>query len=96
MSRLKGSWKRTTEDKQALKYPRFLEFRDWGLYSASQDENGLNPLWDAGTWEIVSPSKVKISTNNDAEILYQFYVRGDKLVFTDNDKIRITYQRTDD
>jgi hypothetical protein len=93
MDKLKGSWEKIADSACSQMYPAFIEFRGSGLYSAKGTGLGNFPSWDAGTWEIISLSRIKISTNNDAVIEYNFSVKGDILTFTDPQKCRFSYRK---
>lgn len=86
-----GTWRKTTDDPCAARYPDELEFTDRGVYTG-RAAGGL-PLWDAGGYEVLEGGRVRISTANDAEIPYRFSLAGDTLTFTDPEGCRFGYRR---
>lgn len=93
LAQLVGRWEKLTDSPCSRVYPNFLEFRIEGLYSGTGMETGDSPGWDIGTWQIVSPTQVKISTVNDAIITYEFSLSGNILTFVDPGKCRFRYRR---
>lgn len=95
MPQLVGNWEKLTDSPCSRVYPKLLEFRSEGLYSGTGMEPGKAPGWDIGTWAIVSPTQVKISTVHDAIITYEFSLSDDILTFVDPDKCEFQYRRVD-
>lgn len=87
-----GRWRRTGRSPGDDLYPDTIEFTDRGVYFGAK-EPGEFTLWDSGGYEALPASKVRISTANDAEILYPFKVEDDVLTFTDEKGTRIQYRR---
>ena len=90
---LVGSWRKDGAHNCKMLYPDRIELRANGLYHATSEDRGRHPYWDSGTYEILSPGTVKISTANDAEILYKFNIVDDKLTFEDPAGCRFSYRR---
>jgi len=88
-----GHWERRTESSCSRVYPLQIEFRAQGLYTGTGMQPGDVPGWDNGTWRIIEPGQVRISTNNDAQIIYQFSIQGDVLTFLDSSGCKFEYRR---
>lgn len=88
-----GIWEKTTDLPCIRVYPTLIEFRENGLYSGTGAQSGRSPGRDIGTWEIVSPTRVKISTIHDAIIAYKFSISNDILTFVDPDGCEFKYQK---
>ena len=75
-------------------YPDDLEFKNGGIYRGFK---GINKneftVWDAGSYEILSREQIKISTANDAEIVYTFSIKDNILNFLDKNKCQFQYQK---
>jgi hypothetical protein len=93
--KLIGNWERLTDSPCSRVYPKAIEFRDGGLYSGTGMQPGNAPGWDSGTWEIVEPNHIRISTINDAIITYGFSLSGDIVTFVAPDKCEFRYRRVD-
>jgi hypothetical protein len=87
-----GRWSRIPGGEGGELYPDQLEFREHGLYSGAKDP-GEFTLWDLGTYQVVGPSRVRISTATDKQIDYDFVVAGDQLTFTDAEGVVFAYRR---
>jgi hypothetical protein len=72
-----------------------LEFKDDRIYRGFK---GINKneftIWDAGSYEILSSEQIKISTANDAEIIYTFSIKDKILNFLDQNTCKFQYQKT--
>lgn len=89
-----GRWKKIVEAKCSDIYPDDLEFKPRNIYFGLKGDSGTEfTLWDSGGYQIVSSDQIKISTANDAEIVYKFSVSKDILKFTDNNGCEIRYRR---
>lgn len=65
-----------------------------GIYYGSKGENKNEfTIWDAGSYEIISDTKIKISTANDKEIIYNFSTYDNLLNFVDEEDCHIQYKR---
>lgn len=93
MRMLRGTWHKTEETHCNRVYPQVVEFREGGLYSGQGAKPGDAPRWDSGTWEIIGPTKAKISTANDAELTYEFSLQGETLTFVDQQGCRFQYRK---
>ena len=76
-------------------YPDDLEFKNGGIYRGFK---GINKneftVWDAGSYEILSTEQIKISTANDAEIVYTFSITDNNILnFLDKNKCQFQYQK---
>ncbi len=90
---LVGSWARLTDSPCSRVYPRSLQLLTGGLYSGTGMEPGDAPGWDTGVWQVVSPTRVRLSAINDAIITYEFSLAGDKLTFVAPDGCVFRYRR---
>ena len=89
-----GRWKKIVETECSDTYPDDLEFMANNIYFGRKGEEGTEfTLWDSGGYQIVSPNQIKISTANDAEIVYQLSFSSDILKFIDNGECEIRYRR---
>ena len=90
-----GKWSKISQSECSSIYPDELEFKNNGIYRGFK---GINKneftLWDAGSYEIFSNEQIKISTANDAEIVYIFSFKDNNLNFLDKDKCKFQYQKT--
>ena len=94
--RLIGKWKKITTTMCSEIYPDGLEFREHGIYGGQKgEEAGEFTLWGAGEYQAVAKNRVKISTANDAEIVYEFSIFGDVLIFVDRDGCEFQYRRVE-
>jgi hypothetical protein len=72
-----GNWIKIDHTECSRRYPARLEFRENGVYLVYLEEKDTpreRPLWDGGEYEILSESQIKISTANDAKLIYNFSV----------------------
>lgn len=75
-------------------YPDNLEFKNGGIYRGFKGTNKNEfTVWDAGSYEILSTEQIKISTANDAEIVYTFSIKDNILNFLDKNKCQFQYQK---
>ncbi len=88
-----GIWKKDSVSNCNMKYPDFLEFYQNGTYAGKKERIGDFSLWDVGEYTIISTSQIKISTANDAELIYQYSISGEKLKFKDSDSCEFQYYR---
>ena len=89
---LKGLWEKITESECSNQYPDLIEFKEAGIYIGSKN-SGEFTIWDAGSYEIISGNSIKISTANDAEIKYTFFVDKGNLTFTDGNNCKFVYEK---
>ena len=85
-----GAWTKRSDDACADQYADTIHFEENGLFSAS---GGQIVFWDAGQYEIRSPTQVMISNSYDAEIVYSVTLDEDTLTFVDDAGCTFTYQR---
>ncbi|MGE0224740.1 MAG: hypothetical protein AB7F35_14775 [Acetobacteraceae bacterium] len=90
---LVGSWKKSDSPPCAALYPAVLSFQVNGLYRGQPEPPREFTNWDVGTWKLVDPGQIAISTANDAVVTYAFTVSGDALRFTDRDGCQFAYRR---
>lgn len=88
-----GIWEKKTDAPCSRVYPARIQFRESGLYYGTGAKSGQSPEWDIGTWEIASPTRVKISTAHDAIITYEFSISNGILTFVDPVGCEFKYQR---
>jgi hypothetical protein len=88
-----GRWEKLPGPPCSETYPDHIEFRENGLYFGHREPAGTYCLWDAGTFEVVSPSQVKISTAYDAVITYGFTTSNDVVTFVAPDQCQFQYKR---
>ena len=88
-----GIWKKVIVSICNEKYPEILEFHQNGTYLGKKEQTGNFSFWDAGEFQIISSTQIKISTANDAEIIYDYSISGNGLTFEDNDNCKFQYQR---
>jgi hypothetical protein len=94
--KLLGRWKKITDTKCSKIYPDYLEFTDMGMYTGKREqETTVHPYWDAGTYQILNEDQVKISTANDAQVIYNFSIIDGTLIFMSADKCEFKYLRID-
>jgi hypothetical protein len=92
-SQLVGIWEKFTSSTCSQVYPDTLQFQENGLYFGQKDPPGTFSYWDVGTFEVLSPKQVKISTANDAIVAYDFSISQDVLTFKDADGCEFKYRR---
>jgi hypothetical protein len=91
---LAGSWEKTGGGRCSAPYPDRLELGADGRYVGSKREGAReHPIWDVGTYEIVGPGRVVVSTSYDARPTYEFSLAGDVLTFVDEQGCRFEYRR---
>jgi hypothetical protein len=93
---LVGSWEKSTRAACDEIYPEQLRFTERGIYFGKSEETAASryhPVWDAGRYEIIDAHHVKLSTSNDAEIVYDFTASPDLLTFKDKDGCEFKYRR---
>ncbi|MDH5767148.1 MAG: hypothetical protein OEZ38_14130 [Gammaproteobacteria bacterium] len=90
---LTGHWQRVsqTPDDVSL-YPEQIEFRSDGCYLTVID-NEVFYEWQAGDYEIIDDSNVKIESSTDAMLTYKCYFENKVLNFINADGVKVTYQR---
>jgi hypothetical protein len=90
-----GKWSKISHSECSSIYPDDLEFKDDRIYRGFK---GINKneftIWDAGSYEILSSEQIKISTANDAEIIYTFSIKDKILNFLDQNTCKFQYQKT--
>ncbi len=92
---LHGLWQRVTDSPCSAGYPTTLRLKPTGLYHAQGGALGPIPGWDIGTFEVVGEHSIRISTANDARIVYQFALTDDTLEFVDPQGCRFAYTRVE-
>ncbi|HEX8294287.1 MAG TPA: hypothetical protein VF570_21205 [Pyrinomonadaceae bacterium] len=91
-----GTWEKVTRNECGEKYPEQLQFTERGLYYGKSEETAesrYHTVWDVGRFEPKDSRHVKLSTSNDAEIVYGFSASPDTLIFKDPDGCELTYRR---
>ena len=92
-SELVGNWEKITRSACSQVYPDRIQFQEGKLYSGQKDPPGTFTQWDVGTYEVVGPKQIKISTANDAIITYEFSISNDVLTFEDPSGCEFKYRR---
>jgi hypothetical protein len=90
---LVGNWAKITSSTCSQVYPDTLQFQEAGLYAGQMHSPGTFTLWDVGTFEVIDPEQIKVSTANDAIITYEFSISNDILTFKDPDGCEFNYRR---
>jgi hypothetical protein len=91
---LVGKWRKLSTERCAETYPEEVVFHPNGTYGGTQDPaSPFHSLWDVGTYEVAGPDQVRISTANDAKIVYRAVMSGDGVTFTDPSGCRFQYRR---
>jgi hypothetical protein len=90
-----GQWRKATRTPCSERYPDRLLFREGGIYTGHTEPPGAFTHWDVGTFEVVGPDRVEISTANDAVVSYTFTASGDTLSFRDPEGCDFEYVKTD-
>lgn len=89
-----GRWRKVTPERCAQAYPDSVELRPDGTYSGAMDPGSrYHPRWDVGTWAEAGTDAVRMSTANDARVIYGVSWNGDTLTFTDPQGCRVQYRR---
>jgi hypothetical protein len=88
-----GNWEKIAGSPCSQAYPDAIQFQEGGLYFGQKDPPGAFTQWDVGTFEVVGPKQVKISTANDAIVSYGFSILNDVLTFVDPDGCEYSYRR---
>lgn len=92
-STLIGHWERITNSHCSQAYPTQVEFRENGLYLGTGAQLSIAPGWDQGTYEVTSPTQVRISTAHDAVLTYQFSIVNHTLLFVAPDGCEFQYRK---
>lgn len=90
---LLGRWEKLPHPLCAHRYPDMLQFQEGGLYVGRSDPPGTFTLWDAGTFELVDPHHIRLSTANDALITYDVSWQQDRLSFVDAEGCAFAYRK---
>jgi hypothetical protein len=88
-----GSWEKVSGTACDEIYPDNIRFQENGLYFGLKDPPGTFTRWDAGTYEIIGPGRINISTANDAIVTYRFAISNDILAVVDTDNCQFSYRR---
>jgi hypothetical protein len=78
-----GRWRKATRTECSELYPDQLLFREGGIYTGEKEPPGSFTQWDAGTYEVVGPGRIEISTANDRVVSYTFTASENTLRFRD-------------
>lgn len=90
---LLGRWLKAAGLRCADQYPDRLEFLPPGIYRGAKETAQAFTVWDAGSWHVLDARHVRLSTANDAEIIYEFALEGHRLAFVDPDGCAFEYVR---
>lgn len=91
-----GTWEKITHARCDERYPERLQFSERGIYLGQSEETAASlyhTVWDAGRYEIINAHQIKLSTSNDAEVIYHFSAAPDLLTFRDEAGCEFAYQR---
>ncbi len=88
-----GVWRKVSNTTCSRIYPDRLEFDARGTYAGRKSGELEFSFWDSGGFELLTETQVKISTANDAEIVYEYSLSKTELVFTDQHGCVIHYRR---
>jgi hypothetical protein len=93
-----GKWKKVTTTKCSDIYPDYLELLDKNIYFGQKEneEIGGGTWWDSGGYKIVSDNHIRISTANDAQLIYEFSISNTSLTFLDKDGCEFKYIRIEE
>lgn len=91
--KLVGNWEKITDSTCSQTYPDTIQFQERGFYFGQNEPPGTFTQWDVGTFEVVGPDQIEISTANDAIVTYKFSMAEDVLAFTDPDGCEYKYRR---
>lgn len=67
-----GEWHRITQSACSARYPAVIRFEAKGLFRAEPDQPGAFSVWDVGRYSFDAPAQLRLSTANDAEVVYRF------------------------
>jgi hypothetical protein len=90
-----GRWRKTTRSECSELYPDQLLFREGGIYTGQKEPPGSFTQWDVGTYKVVGPGRVEISTANDRVVPYGFTVSATGLRFRDPEGCDFEYVKMD-
>ncbi len=88
-----GNWEKITSSACSQVYPDRIQFQEGGLYTGQKDPPGTFTQWDVGSFEIIDPKHIKISTANDAIVTYEFSILNDVLKFVDPNNCHFEFRR---
>jgi hypothetical protein len=92
-----GNWLKIHHTECSRRYPARLEFRENGVYLVHLEDSTTmeHPIWDGGEYEIISEDQIKISTANDAKLIYNFSISESEgrriLIFLDSQECKFQY-----
>lgn len=92
-SRFIGTWRKEPGAACASTYPDTLDIRANDLYFGRNDTPGTFAVWDSGTFEVLDAEQVRVSTANDARILYRYRFQAGALEFRDESGCQFRYRR---
>lgn len=92
--KLLGAWERTSEAECAAGYAARLHFQHNGLYFGSSEPAGAFTWGDGGTWRVIAPGQLALSTANDAVVTYAYRFDNQQLTFIDPAGCRLSYRRS--
>jgi hypothetical protein len=91
-----GRWRKRWQDPDAAPYPDELQFSPDGLYHGTRGAGGASfTVWDAGTYDVIGRSGVRLSTANDQNVTYSYAIDGDEMTFIDPQGKRVCYGRAE-
>lgn len=93
VSQLVGTWQRISTAECSQLYPAMLQLQENKLYEGQSSPGREFTIWDVGEYEIISDHEIKISTANDAILLYQYSISSELLTFVDSDNCKFQYRK---
>jgi len=87
-----GTWRKTSGDACAARYPAELRFDANGIYAGEAETTGEFTWWDSGTWKVLKAGEMALSVANDAIERYTFKLEARVLTVTDSQGCVIRYE----
>ena len=88
-----GKWQKVSTSECGNLYPDEIEFFGARYLGRKGRSGGLTIVWDAGTYAVDGPGRVKITTSTDEQVIYRYTLEGDTLTFTDPHGCELRYSR---
>jgi hypothetical protein len=88
-----GNWEKISPSTCDELYPDNIRFQENGLYFGHKNPPGTFTQWDVGTYEIVGPDRINISTAYDAIVAYRFAISNGTLTFVDSADCQFRYRK---
>lgn len=85
----------TEEVECAAQYPSEVEFLEGGVYLSHAGADQGFVIWGGGDYEIHPPDRIKLQTQTDKMVAYDFSATKDQLGFIDPDGCSFAYRRVE-